>query len=44
MWVAILPTSGPPQAWSIAALSSTQFMARRTWMSSKGGCVRFIVT
>ena len=35
--------SGPPQIWRSAALSMIQFIARRTWMSSNGGWVRFIV-
>src|SRR5215471_6978619 len=43
MWCATLPTVGPPQAWMSACLSITQFIALRTWMSSNGGCVRFIV-
>ena len=37
------PTVGPPQTWRRASLSMIQFIARRTWMSSNGGCVRFIV-
>ena len=37
------PISGPPQIWRSAALSMIQFIARRTWMSSNGGWVRFIV-
>ena len=43
MWFATLPIAGPPHACTIAALSITQFIALRTWMSSNGGCVRFIV-
>src|SRR6185503_6042199 len=44
MWFATLPIVGPPHAWISATLSSTKFIARRTWMSSNGGWVRFIVT
>ena len=43
MWLAMSPTVGPPQIWRSAALSMIQFIALRTWMSSNGGCVRFIV-
>ena len=43
MWFAIVPTVGPPHVWRSAALSMIQFIALRTWMSSNGGCVRFIV-
>ena len=34
---------GPPQALRRPSLSMIQFIAFRTWMSSKGGWVRFIV-
>ena len=43
MCPAILPRSGPPQIWRSASLSMIQFIALRTWMSSNGGWVRFIV-
>ena len=43
MWFAIVPIVGPPHACLSAALSMIQFIALRTWMSSNGGCVRFIV-
>ena len=43
MWLAMSPTVGPPQIWRSAALSMTQFIARRTWISSNGGWVVFIV-
>jgi hypothetical protein len=43
MCVAMSPLMGPPQAWRIPALSITRFTAFRTWMSSNGGVVRFIV-
>src|SRR5581483_11795307 len=43
MWFAIVPTVGPPHVCRSAALSMIQFIALRTWMSSKGGCVRFMV-
>ncbi len=40
---AMSPETGPPQAFRSAFRSMTQFIARRTWTSSNGGCVRFIV-
>src|SRR6266702_1925738 len=43
MWVAICPKLGPPHACRIAALSMIRFVALRTWMSSNGGVVRFMV-
>src|SRR5581483_9600410 len=43
MWCATWPIVGPPHAWTSACLSMTQFIALRTWMSSNGGWVRFIV-
>ena len=43
MCVAIEPGIGPPQAFWSADLSMIQFIALRTWTSSNGGCVRFIV-
>src|SRR4051812_39049894 len=43
MWLAIVPAVGPPHAFRSASLSATQFIALRTWMSSKGAWVRFIV-
>src|SRR3954465_12384524 len=43
MWFATWPMVGPPQAWTRDFLSMTQFIALRTWMSSNGACVRFIV-
>src|SRR5205085_7159925 len=43
MWFATLPIVGPPQAWTSDFLSMIQFIAFRTWMSSNGACVRFIV-
>ena len=43
MWFATVPIVGPPHAWISAALLMIQFIASRTWMSSKGGWVRFIV-
>ena len=42
MWFAIVPGSARPRPAS-AALSMTQFIAWRTWTSSNGGWVRFIV-
>ena len=41
--VAIDPGIGPPHAFWSALLSTIQFIALRIWMSSNGGCVRFIV-
>src|SRR5689334_18286288 len=43
MCVAIEPTTGPPHALRRALLSMIRFIALRTWMSSNGFCVRFIV-
>src|SRR5262249_50507220 len=43
MWLATLPIVGPPHACTSACLSMIQFIALRTWMSSKGGWVMFIV-
>src|SRR5579885_1418035 len=43
MWFATAPIVGPLHPWTSAALSMIQFIARRTWTSSKGGWVRFIV-
>jgi hypothetical protein len=43
MWVAICPSTGPPHACCNAALSMMSFTALRTWTSSNGGVVRFMV-
>src|SRR6185437_443285 len=43
MCVAMSPAVGPPQPLRSACLSMIRFIALRTWMSSNGGCVRFIV-
>src|SRR3954454_3284533 len=42
-WFATWPIVGPPHACTSACLSMIQFIALRTWMSSNGACVRFIV-
>src|SRR6266550_7894346 len=43
MWFAIFPIVGPPQALISDGLSMIQFIAFRTWMSSNGAWVAFIV-
>src|SRR5262249_14727731 len=43
MWFATLPSVGPPHACTSECLSMIQFIALRTWMSSNGGWVMFIV-
>src|SRR6266542_2100498 len=43
MWVAICPKDAPPHACSMAALSMIRLAALRTWTSSNGGVVQFMV-
>src|SRR6266511_313860 len=43
MWVAICPKDAPPHACSMAALSMIRLAALRTWTSSNGGVVQFLV-
>src|SRR4029450_12842415 len=43
-WVAIWPKVVPPQARRMPALFITKLAALRTWMSSKGGVLRFMKT
>src|SRR4029450_8955672 len=43
LWVAMSPKVEPPQACRMPALSMTQLAALRTWRSSNGGVIQFMV-